>query len=279
MGMISDFSATGNDAIEIIMLGTGSAFPSHSYNTCFIIKTDKLLWLTDGGGGNGIFASLCDAGININEIRHIFITHSHTDHILGIIWILRRFVNFSKEDKFHGKVNVYANHETAMALTEICRLTFLKSYYDNLMEIMELHVVSPGEYITIDNVHITFVDTGSENVEQTGFRMDFQSGKSLLSLGDEALTTRNAKLAENVGCVMCGAFCRYSDRHIYHPYEKHHLTVKDVAETAATANVKSLILYHSEDTTPDKKNAYIKEAQEYFSGKIYVPSDNDRIYL
>ncbi|MBD5225212.1 MAG: MBL fold metallo-hydrolase [Bacteroidales bacterium] len=279
MNLITDQSDHSDNKVEIIMLGTGSAFPSHSYNTCFLVRTEKFLWLTDGGGGNGIFTTLHNADVDLIDIRHIFVTHSHTDHILGIIWILRRFINLFKENKFHEKVNVYANRETVYAIREICRLTFLKSYFDDFKNVIELRIINSEERILLENVKITFIDTCSENVRQTGFRMDFPSGKSLISLGDEALNQQNAYIAENAECVMCGAFCKYTDRHIYHPYEKHHLTVKDVAETAESVNVRTLILYHSEDTSPDKTNAYIKEAQKYFSGEIYVPADYDHIYI
>lgn len=43
---------------ELIMIGTGSAFPKHSYNSCFAIRSESFLLLVDAGGGNGIFAAL-----------------------------------------------------------------------------------------------------------------------------------------------------------------------------------------------------------------------------
>ena len=48
---------------ELIMMGTGSAFPKHSYNSCYAIKSYGGLMLVDAGGGNGIFNAINDAGI------------------------------------------------------------------------------------------------------------------------------------------------------------------------------------------------------------------------
>ena len=48
---------------ELIMIGTGSAFPKHSYNSCFAIRSESFLLLVDAGGGNGIFAALQKSGI------------------------------------------------------------------------------------------------------------------------------------------------------------------------------------------------------------------------
>ena len=72
------------------MLGTGSAMCTRCYNTCFYLKTPRGGMLTDGGGGNGIFGQLDRAGINVADIRHIMVTHVHTDHLLGIIWLIIR---------------------------------------------------------------------------------------------------------------------------------------------------------------------------------------------
>lgn len=261
------------------MLGTGSAFPSNSYNTCFIIKTPRLLWLTDGGGGYGIFDALSRAEIEPGALHHIFVTHSHTDHIFGIVWLLRKIVHLRMQGLYSEMLHVYANPETARALTEICRLTFLDSYFRVLQEVMEISDASEGCSYHIEDTDISFFNVGSENVCQSGFRMTLPDGKTIVCFGDEALTHVNMHHATGADMLICGAFCRYADRDIYKPYEKHHLTVKDVAETAAKIHIGNLVLIHSEDRTPDKPAAYRAEAAEYFPGMVTIPSDGDILSL
>lgn len=260
---------------KIFMLGTGSAFPSNSYNACFAIKTPRLLWLTDGGGGYGLFNALNRAGIEPGEFHHVFVTHAHTDHIFGIVWLLRKIVHLRMQGLYSGTLYVYANQETAHALTEICRLTFLDSYFRVLQEIMEIRDASECCRYHIEDTEITFFNVGSENVCQSGFKMTLPDGKTIVDLGDEALTRVNMSHAAEADMLICGAFCRYADRDIYKPYEKHHWTVKDVAEIAAEIHIGNLVLIHSEDRTPDKPEAYRAEAAEYFSGTITIPTDGD----
>ena len=43
----------------------------------------------DGGGGSAILHQLKHAGFNWMDMREIFITHKHIDHLTGIIWMIR----------------------------------------------------------------------------------------------------------------------------------------------------------------------------------------------
>ena len=74
--------------MEITLLGTGNALVTECYNTCFVISHDGKHFLVDGGG-NTLLAQLKHAGFHWMDMREIFVTHKHIDHILKIIWMMR----------------------------------------------------------------------------------------------------------------------------------------------------------------------------------------------
>ena len=76
------------------MLGTGNALATRCYNTCFTLHGEKGVLLVDAGGGNGILTQLEKVGIMREDISDLFVTHAHTDHLLGCIWIMRLALQF-----------------------------------------------------------------------------------------------------------------------------------------------------------------------------------------
>lgn len=259
------------------MLGTGSAMPMSNYHACFIVKDDSFTLLSDAGGGNGILTQLNAAKISPAEITHFILSHSHSDHILGAVWLIRVLIQNLLSGQRLPRLKIYANSQAAEALVEICRLTFLESYFSKFDAVVDLNIVDTPASGTIGANSINFFDVGSEKIQQMGFRITFDDNTTLVSLGDEALTDKNFPEANAADYLICGAFCRYADRDIFKPYEKHHFTVKDVAQCANSANIRNLILYHSEDRTTDKRNKYTIEANEYFKGNVIIPLDLDRI--
>ena len=76
---------------KIKMLGTGNGGTIDLYNTCFLIQNDKGSFLVDTGGSVEIISRLNQANLDVRkDIHNIFISHQHTDHILGLIWIFKR---------------------------------------------------------------------------------------------------------------------------------------------------------------------------------------------
>ena len=263
---------------ELIMIGTGSAFPKHSYNSCYAIKSPGGLMLVDAGGGNGVFNAINDAGIKLADIHHIFITHSHTDHILGAVWLVRGIINMNKDGEYYGGLRIYGNSSVCNALRLICELTFLASDYDRFTKNVELVEIADEYTLNINDTCIEYLDVCSKNVVQTGFRMTFGCGEKLVCLGDESLTEDNLKKIKGCDTLICGAFCRYEDKDIYKPYEKHHHTVRDVAILAEKAKVKNLVLVHSEDDNlENRQNFYRAEASKYYSGNVFIPVDGESL--
>lgn len=263
-----------NNRPKIVFLGTGSAFPRSSYNTCMWVEDGDFTMLIDTGGGNGILKQLEKADVDINRIDRMFITHSHADHILGAVWIARAVVKATEDGIRKTRLTLYANSETLSAFLTICRLTLLPRQYETMSRMVDCVEVSNHQTFVVDSTAWEFFNVRSENVAQTGIKIRFGNGARIAFLGDEALT--DANVCETVGCdyVVSGAFCRYADAEKFRPYEKHHFTVLDVARVAETVKLANLVIVHCEDADlQSRQEAYKAEAAKVFSGNTIVPVD------
>lgn len=64
---------------KLHVLGTGNALVTRCYNTCFYLEWPEGGLLVDCGGGNGILQQMEDAGLGVESVHHLFLTHAHTD--------------------------------------------------------------------------------------------------------------------------------------------------------------------------------------------------------
>ena len=265
--------------IELIMLGTGNAMVTNCYNTCFAIRNGEEYILVDAGGGNGIFNRLKEAEISINRIHEMILTHAHTDHILGMVWMIRKIASMILAGKYEGNCRIYCHNEAGRALLTICELTLAAKFIKCIDDRIQIITVTDGEEKSILSFPVRFFDIGSAKMKQFGFMMQIE-GKKVTCLGDEPFYECERCYAENRYYLLCEAFCLDSDKDIFKPYEKHHSTAADAGRLAQEHGVKNLILYHTEDATIDtRKNTYSKEAMENFAGKVFVPDDLDRISI
>ncbi len=111
--------------------------------------------------------------------------------------------------------------------------------------------------------------------------LDLGDGRKLTCCGDEPYNDREEKqYAADSDWLLHEAFCLDGQADIFHPYEKHHSTVKDACELAERLHVKNLLLYHTEDKNIDRRQElYRAEGEQYFTGKLYIPEDMDVIEL
>lgn len=143
-------------AERITILGTGSAFVTRCYNTCFIIDCGVSRLMVDAGGGNGILTQLEKAGVAIADINHLFLTHAHTDHVIGAVWVARAVVNAVKKQAYDGALHIYGHKRVIDVLTEICRLTFSKKDFGIFQERTVIDVLTDGCQRKIAGMDMTF---------------------------------------------------------------------------------------------------------------------------
>lgn len=102
--------------MKLTMLGTGHAVVTKCYNTCFVLSENDNYLLVDGGGGNTLLNQLEKAHIDWRQIKEIFVTHQHIDHLLGIIWMIRLMTSEMMMGKMRDDVFIYAHNEVIAIL-------------------------------------------------------------------------------------------------------------------------------------------------------------------
>ena len=67
--------------------------------------------------------------------------------------------------------------------------------------------------------------------------MELDQERKLTCCGDEPYNEENEKYALKSDYLLHEAFCLYDQADIFHPYEKHHSTVKDACQLAEKLKV------------------------------------------
>lgn len=264
---------------KIIMLGTGNGMTLDLYNTCFVIQNELGNFLVDTGGGVEIIKRLKMANIDLKSIQNIFISHSHTDHILGIFWIFKKISRMVMHGEITQKINIYCNDIVLETIKDVAGYILSEKLMKAIYGIVNFVVVEDKDIYKINGVEYEFFDILAKGTKQFGFECNLE-GNHFLFLGDETLNPLLSKRILNADYVMHEAFCLDSEEEIFHAYEKNHSTVLSAAKIMNDLQVKNLILYHTEESHKEnRKKLYTKEAQSVFNGNVLIPDDLEEIKL
>lgn len=266
--------------LKLIMLGTGNAAVTECYNSCFVLAEGENYFLINGGGGSTVLRQLKYAGVNWKDIKNIFVTHKHIDHLMGVIWMIRMICQEMHQNNYEGEVKVYAHEEVIEVIYDISHMVLHEMETKFIGKRVHLIPVYNGEKRFIIGHKTTFFDIYSTKAKQFGFSVDLGNGEKLTCCGDEPYHKYEREFVENSKWLMHDAYCLYSEAEEFGPYEKTHSTVKEASELAEAMNVKNLILYHTEDKNiKNRKELYKEEGAQYFKGNIFVPDDLETIEL
>ncbi len=182
---------------EILILGNSSATPIYDrHPTAQLLNFNEQLFLIDCGEGTQM--QLVRYGIKSNKISHIFISHLHGDHYLGLVGLLSSMnLNGRKTDLYlYGPA----------ALMEIMDLQF--KYSDTTLRYnLIFHATHPDQTEIILKTNLLTVTSFplQHRVPTTGFRFD--EGQRLASLIREKIEKLNIptvflpQLKRGIDCV------------------------------------------------------------------------------
>lgn len=270
--------------MRLTMLGTGNALVTDCYNTCFVLDdeshTPNNLLLVDGGGGNGLLTQLKRAHIDWHDIHEVFVTHKHIDHLLGIVWLTRMFCQHMAAGSYEGEATIYAHDEVVGLIDQMAHELLPAKHAGLIGERLHLVTVTDGETRELIGHKTAFFDIRSTKAKQYGFCMELGDGRRLTCCGDEPYNDCERPYAEGSAWLLHEAFCLHGQADVFHPYEKHHSTVKDACELAEGLGVENLVLYHTEDRNlARRRELYTEEGSRYFHGNLFVPDDLETLEL
>ncbi len=167
--------------MKVQILGCSGGIASGRRTTSLLVNDHILI---DGGTGLGDLAQA-----QISDIRHLFLSHSHLDHIAGLPFLLDPLLR----DPGATGVTLYAQPETLDALQ---RHVFngvlwpdLAALPDGGAPVLRYHAMQPGQCCTVEGVDIRMIGV-NHTVPTAGFHL--QAGSA--SVGFSGDTTTNTAL-------------------------------------------------------------------------------------
>lgn len=266
---------------KLHILGTGTALVTKYINSSLILENEQGLFLIDGTGGSEILKIFEKSSFDWVNLKAAYISHEHTDHILGMVWVVRMIAFMMNLGQYENEFTVYGNEVALGKLLNICKMVLQKSEVARLEKQIRFQTIQNRQEISLMGYLFTFYDILSTKATQFGFHLVYDGDKRLMFMGDEPYRGDADDLIRDSDWLISEAYCLYQDRERLTPYKYHHGTVREAAEIAEKFRVKNLILWHTEDFTDPsmRKHAYSSEARKYFLGNVFVPDDGEVITI
>jgi ribonuclease BN (tRNA processing enzyme) len=274
---------------RLILLGTGGG-PRPRKNVCAsaqVIIVNELAYVIDCG--NGVANQLARAGVPLTSLRHVFITHHHSDHnadygnLLLLAWA----------SGLQHPVNTWG----PSPLKQITQLFLEMNAVDiearisdegrtPLQPLIHAHEITEGEKIAADeNVTVSCALVDHPPMKQAfAFRFD-SADRSIVISGDTRPCDALVTLAKGADVLVHEALylpavdriaARVTNaKSLKQSIINHHTSAEDAGRIAKAAGVKTLVLSHlvpaDDDSVTDQM--WIEAARRAFTGRIIVGKD------
>ena len=168
--------------------------------------------MVDAGGGNGILKILTNMQVPLEHIHHIFVTHAHTDHVLGIGRMVRMIAKM-KKDQYVGDAHIYCHSELIETIRTLCRLTIQDKFYNMIGNRIHLEEVKDGETRHILSYDVDILRYPLHEVKTVRIHATLNNGRKLTCAGDEPYNPVCERSMSAVSdWLLHEAFCLYAER-------------------------------------------------------------------
>ncbi len=268
---------------RLILLGTGTPNPEPDHSgPAVAVVSGTSVYIVDSGPG--VVRRAAQAGIRMDQLTQVFITHLHSDHTVGLPdLIFTPAVTGRREPlEIYGPPGLRAMVRHIMkAWSEDMQIRLhglepaVKEAY-----LVHTHEIKPGEIYrdAAARVSAFAVSHGSWKYAY-GYRFEV-GGKVIVISGDTSFSENLIAAAH--GCDILvhefysqkGWESRTPDWQRYHA--AFHTSAPDVGKLAARVQPKKLVLYH-ELPMGQPPEEVLREIRQYFHGEVIYGKDLDVI--
>jgi ribonuclease Z len=160
---------------RVIFLGTGDPLNEQRAQTSLAVPlSGSETMLIDASSGTILLRQLEAAGIPLETVRHLFVTHLHFDHVGGLAPLLTAMASLPKTS-----LSVHATPETLSALKELLGL-IIPGVEDWLGKRLIWRELAPGKPVRADDAEVTPFEV-NHGLRCVGFRIIRRSSSMTFS--------------------------------------------------------------------------------------------------
>lgn len=271
--------------MELVVLGSAGGPQPHAHRGApgFAVIHHNAVHLVDAG--EGTVARLAQAGLRLQDLRAIYLTHHHIDHnadlgnAVALAWTTRH----SQPIDVYGPPGLARHLDLFLQMQEpdIAARGRARAPITDSFRAHDLPV-GPQE-VSVDGLRVRTAAVTHPPMEALGYRLETEAGVIAFS-GDTAQDEAVADLARGADVLVHEAF---SPEHMHllaagssapeadlrDHFGRGHTTAEQAGEIAERAGVRTLVLAHLIPGEGVRDEEWAEQAQRTFSGDVVVASD------
>jgi len=282
----SEYGDMDDNTLEVTLLGTGSPiFVPGRYSISTLIRAGDEYLLFDCGRGASI--RLHETGLHPGHINKLFLTHLHSDHVVGIpdFYISGWFTTFGRRQGPlrvwgpEGSAAMMSNLDQAFKFDEGVRAAEMQIHHNA----NETHDIEPGVIFDEAGIRVTaFYVDHRPIVPALGFKVEF-AGRSVVLSGDtrptESVVEHGAGADLLIHEVICGDKENSPDPAQYERIIAHHTTPQQAGDIFTKARPGLAVYSHVILLAGADSEMLALQTRETYEGPLLVGEDLTRIII
>ncbi len=252
--------------LEVLGSGTGIIRKERS-SPAFLLEMDGIKMLFDCGWKAASY--LADIEYPLHDLDHIFLSHPHADHSVGLPTILQSihisnsYPSYPKRDKL---LTLHGFSEIEEFIASIKKF----QYPEQPNYPFKVETYHDGDQKEFNGLKVkTRVVPHVEYFTNVAFRVE-KDQESFVYSGDCGYNQSLIELAQGADILLC-EMCIPSSQ----AGRPNHLSPLECGQIAAQAGVRTLVVFHLYDNIPEAEAR--AEIGKHFSGKVVIPQDLEQV--